>query len=215
MMTDRKTVHLTADNGSVAALHIGSVTLGAPAGIDGPTGLVLDGVMKPAGYVSADGIDITYGDGPDVAPFGGETLRTLQDRREVSFSINLEHVDPAAWHAVFGPLRPPLAPTLRSATRDACAALRTLLRVLRITLHVALLETWWRLTDRLVWPWVDPLVVRCNTLRAYPWGRLPGPTVRLWSADLTHMHTEHGRPEPLRRWLRRTTAYAWKVLRHG
>ncbi|AXQ63251.1 hypothetical protein I5G72_gp22 [Mycobacterium phage Collard] len=215
-MTDHKTVHLSAGNGSVAALHIGSVTLGPPAGIDGPTGLVLDGAMQPLGYVTADGIDIKHDDDPDVAAWGGEKVRTLQDRRELSFSINLAHVDPTAWHALFGaPQWWTPEPTLRTATRDACAALRTLLRVLRSMLHVAALEACRRFADRLAWPWVNPLVARWIQLRHYPWRRLPGPTVRLWSADWKHMHTEHSRPEPLRRWLRRTTSYAWKVLRHG
>ncbi|AOQ28938.1 hypothetical protein SEA_WATERFOUL_81 [Mycobacterium phage Waterfoul] len=206
-------MHITAENGSVAALNVGAVHIGRAAGIDGATGTVLDG-LKPIGRISEDGIDIKCDDGPDLEAFGGEKLRTLQDRRELSFSINLEHVDPAAWHAVLGiPLRP--APTLRSATIDACDALRTLLRILLYTLHVEF-RAWRRgLADALVWWWVDPLADRVDALVCYPWRRLPGPTVRLWSADWTHMHTEHGKPEPLRTWLRRCARHTWKVLRHG
>ncbi|AIM50417.1 hypothetical protein PBI_OMNICRON_84 [Mycobacterium phage Omnicron] len=211
-MTDHKAhVHLRADNGSVAALHVGNITLGSP---DNPTGLVLDGTMKPVGRMSADGIEIKYTDRPDVSLFGDEKLRTLQDRRDISFSLNLERVNPAAWHAAFG-APPAPAPTLRSAAIDACAALRTLLCVLRITLRVALLETWWRLDDLLLWSWIDPLRERWEALRRYPWRRLPGYEIRLWDKEFTHLYTEHGKPEPLRKWARRTTSYAWKVLRHG
>lgn len=56
---------------------------------------------------------------------------------------------------------------------------------------------------------------RIAALRAYPWRRRPGPVFRLWDTEFNHMHTEHGRPEPLRKWLRRTTSYVWKVMRHG
>ncbi|AVR77073.1 hypothetical protein SEA_LESTON_81 [Mycobacterium phage Leston] len=206
-------LHITAENGSVAALNVGTVHIGRTAGIDGATGTVLDG-LKPIGYMSADGIQIRTGDDHETLAWGGEAVRTLQDRRELSFSINLEHVDPAAWHAVLGiPLRP--APTLRSATVDACDALRTLLRILLGTLRGALSYASWRLSEWLVWPWVDPLADRVDALVCYPWRRLPGPTIRLWDREFTHLHTEHGKPEPLRTWLRRTTRHTWKALRHG
>lgn len=219
-VTDNKaTVHLRAENGSLAALHVGNVTLGhLPAGIDGPTGTVLDGVLKPLGYVSADGIEIKHDDsGDETKTFGGDVVRTMQDRRDISFSFNIEHVDPTAWHAVFGAPQwyTPPAPTLRSATRDACAALRTLLRIMLWTLRTKLRPVGWRLADALVWPWVDPLAVRWIKLRRYPWRRLPGPVFRLWDKQFNHLHTEHGRPESLRKWARRCTAHVWKVLRHG
>lgn len=58
-------------------------------------------------------------------------------------------------------------------------------------------------------------ISRIAALRAYPWRRLPGPKIRLWDKEFRHLHTQHGRPETLRKWLRRTTAYVWKVMRHG
>ncbi|AXH67080.1 hypothetical protein SEA_THYATIRA_82 [Mycobacterium phage Thyatira] len=206
-------MHITAENGSVAALNVGAVHIGRPAGIDGATGTVLDG-LKPIGRISEDGIDIKCDDGPDLEAFGGEKLRTLQDRRDISFSINLEHVDPAAWHAVLGvPLRP--APTLRSATVDACDALCTLLRILLHTLHGEFRARRRGLADALVWWRVDPLADRVDALACYPWRRLPGPVFRLWDSEFTHLHTEHGQPEPLRTWLRRCVRHTWKALRHG
>ncbi|QBP31670.1 hypothetical protein SEA_NIKLAS_88 [Mycobacterium Phage Niklas] len=201
-----------------------------------PTGTVLGGELataaempegfKPVGYMSADepiATITTEGEDKPLVPWQAHTIRTLQERREVSFSFQFprqQQGGPPLWLLqLFGVTLTPAPPTVREAAVDVWDALRTLLRVLWAVLRPFPR----RVADRVADAWFDAVYGvydavrdRWEALRApYVWGRLDGPVMRTWTADFTLLSTTRFPRERVRPWLRRIVAHVWQAVRHG
>lgn len=150
----------------------------------------------PGGYVTADEPIATFtAEGEDKAlyPWQAQTVRTLQERREVSFSLQFPRQPqpgPPLWLAQLFGVVTPAPPTVREAAVDVWDALRVLLR--------------------LVYGAFD----RWDVLREWGWRRqLVGPTVTLWSASFIYQYTVPRRRETWREWLRRQAGLPLAVWR--
>ncbi|ASR85289.1 hypothetical protein I5H06_gp15 [Mycobacterium phage SirPhilip] len=152
---------------------------------------------------------------------GGPTRQTSADRLRRRASIDDSYA--IAMRLVFGIDVVPARPTVREALVDAWDALRALVLVVAAVAGELAAAVAAGLTDALVFSWLDPLLDalytlldRWDALRApYRWGRIPGPVVRFWSSDWTHIATQYGDREPVGAWLRRVLLHVWRAVLHG
>ncbi|UTN93283.1 hypothetical protein SEA_SUNFLOWER1121_91 [Mycobacterium Phage Sunflower1121] len=156
--------------------------------------------FAPVGHVSVDSIEVKRDSLPDLQPWGGEAVRTLQDRRELSFKINVDNrgINPAVWHALFGlPVPQPAPPTAREALVDIWDALRALVLALVVVAKGLPRRARWLAED--VYDGVlDAIEDRWHVLRSHVWRRKhTGPLVRFWDADMVRLATM---PRPLESW---------------
>ncbi|ASR85686.1 hypothetical protein SEA_AMGINE_86 [Mycobacterium phage Amgine] len=198
-------------------------------------------------------------DGPTYS-WGGKTVRTLQERQEVTIPFTFgnplrrpakrtaaermrdrNRLDPyaAVWHLIFGVDIRPARPTIREALVDVWDALRALVLVVvavvgeRVPPKLRTFGT--RAADVLWWSWVDPLldgaewlwaaakragwalrdgvVDRWDILRWWQWRRLPGPVVRLWTAEMVYVATMPAGRESWASWRRRQARLPLAVWR--
>ncbi|ASR85392.1 hypothetical protein SEA_TIERRA_94 [Mycobacterium phage Tierra] len=156
--------------------------------------------FAPVGHLSVDSIEVKRDALPDLQPWGGEPVRTLQERRELSFKINVDNrgINPAVWHALFGlPAPQPAPPTAREALVDIWDSLRALVLALVAVVKGLPRRARWLAED--VYDGVlDAIEDRWHVLRSHVWRRkATGPLVRFWDAEYTHLATM---PRPLESW---------------
>ncbi|AOT25102.1 hypothetical protein PBI_LINDNT_85 [Mycobacterium phage LindNT] len=175
----------------------------------------------PGGYVTADEpiAELTEREGDDKAlyPWQAQVVRTVQARREVSFSLQFPRQPqpgPPLWLAqLFGVVVTPAPPTVREAAVDVWDALRVLLRVVWVAVRGAAQAA----ADRVLDWWFDVVYGafdRWDVLRGWGWRRqLVGPIVRLWSASFIYQYTVPRRRETWREWLRRQAGLPLAVWR--
>lgn len=158
--------------------------------------------FKPVGYVSADEpiAKLSVPEG-DVPPWQAQTVRTLQERREISFAFNLPRQHGASapqWlYQLFGVQVTPKQPTLREAAVDLWDALRALVLALVAVAKGLPRRARWLAED--VYDGVlDAIEDRWHVLRSHVWRRKhTGPLVRFWDADMVRLATM---PRPLESW---------------
>ncbi|QXO14015.1 hypothetical protein SEA_ILLUMINE_91 [Mycobacterium phage Illumine] len=174
----------------------------------------------PGGYVTADEPIATFtAEGEDKAlyPWQAQVVRTMQERREVSFSLQFPRQPqpgPPLWLAqLFGVVVTPAPPTVREAAVDVWDALRVLLRVVWVAVRGAAQAA----ADRVLDGWFDVVYGafdRWDLLRVWKWRRqLVGPVVRLWGIDFELMAVASRRRETWREWLRRQAGLPLAVWR--
>ncbi|QFG11702.1 hypothetical protein SEA_GUANICA15_93 [Mycobacterium phage Guanica15] len=159
------------------------------------------------------------GDDKSLQPWQAQVVRTVQERRELSFSLQFPRQPQTGmplWLAqMFGIVVTPAPPTVREAAVDVWDALRVLMRVL----FAALAAVFAAVGDRVADWWYDAVygaLDRWDALRApYSWGRLPGPVLRWWDAEFNLLHVTRYPRERVRVWLRRLAAHVWQAVRHG
>ncbi|ASR87260.1 hypothetical protein SEA_LASTHOPE_93 [Mycobacterium phage LastHope] len=180
----------------------------------------------PGGYVTGDEpIVSSTAEGADkpLTPWQRQVIVAAaarnRQRRELSFSLQFPRQlmpGPPLWLAqLFGVTVTPAPPTVREAAVDVWDALRVFMRVL----FAAVAAVFAAVGDRVADWWYDAVygvLDRWDALRApYAWGRLPGPVVRFWSADMSYVGTMRSKPEHVVVWLRRLAAHVWQAVRHG
>ncbi|AVO25600.1 hypothetical protein SEA_LATERM_87 [Mycobacterium phage LaterM] len=173
-----------------------------------------------AGHMTADEPVATLtdeGDDKPLLPWQAHTIRTLQERREVSFSLQFPPVPqprPPLWLAqLFGLTVTPAPPTVREAVVDVWDALRVLLRVVWVAVRGRVSAAADRVDDWAFGVYCGVLD-RWDVLRGWGWRRqLVGPIVRLWTASFIYQYTVPRRRETWREWLRRQAGLPLAVWR--
>ncbi|QWK51420.1 hypothetical protein SEA_STINSON_88 [Mycobacterium phage Stinson] len=174
----------------------------------------------PGGYVTADEPIATFtAEGEDKAlyPWQAQVVRTMQERREVSFSLQFPRQPqprPPLWLAqLFGVFVTPAPPTVREAAVDVWDALRVLLRVVWVSVRGAAQAA----ADIVLGWWFDVVygvLDRWGVLRGWGWRRqLVRPIVRLCGIELMLMAPTSARRETWREWLRRQAGLPLAVWR--
>ncbi|ATS92832.1 hypothetical protein SEA_SULLEY_84 [Mycobacterium phage Sulley] len=171
----------------------------------------------PGGRFEVSPVPIAEGDDKALYPWQAQVVRTLQERREVSFSLQFPRqpqLGPPLWLAqLFGVTVTPAPPTVREAAVDVWDALRVLLGLVWATVRGAVTAAADRVGDR----WFDVVygvLDRWDVLRGWGWRRqLVGPIVRLWSASFVYQYTMPRRRETWREWLRRQAGLPLAVWR--
>ncbi|ASR85102.1 hypothetical protein SEA_PHELPSODU_84 [Mycobacterium phage PhelpsODU] len=156
--------------------------------------------FEPVGYVSADEpiAKLSVPEG-ELLPWQAQTVRTLQERREISFSFNLprQHGYPQWLYQLFGVQVTPKQPTVREAAVDLWDALRALvLAFVAVAKGLPQRARW--LAEDVYDGALDAIEDRWHVLRSHVWRRkATGPLVRFWDAEYTHLATM---PRPLESW---------------
>ncbi|QFG14138.1 hypothetical protein I5G97_gp015 [Mycobacterium phage Curiosium] len=172
------------------------------------------------GHVTADEPIVSSadeGDDKPLLPWQARTIRTMQARREVSFSLQFprqQQPRPPLWLLqLLGVTVTPAPPTVREAVVDVWDALRVLFAVIFRALRDALRETGDRVADR----WYDALygaLDRWDVLRGWKWRRqLVGPVVRFWTVGFTFVGVAPRRVETWAEWRRRQAGLPLAVWR--
>ncbi|AXH48171.1 hypothetical protein SEA_MYNX_88 [Mycobacterium phage Mynx] len=171
----------------------------------------------PGGRFEVSPVPIAEDDDKALHPWQAQTVRTLQERREVSFSLQFPRQPQTGmplWLAqLFGVVVTPAPPTVREAAVDVWNALRVLLRLVWAVVRGAVTAAADRVGD-----WWFGVVYgafdRWDVLRGWGWRRqLVGPTVTLWSASFIYQYTVPRRRETWREWLRRQAGLPLAVWR--
>ncbi|QIG61601.1 hypothetical protein SEA_XIMENITA_93 [Mycobacterium phage Ximenita] len=172
--------------------------------------------FKPVGYVSADEpiAKLSVPEG-DVPPWQAQTVRTLQERREISFSFNMprQHGYPQWLYQLFGVQVTPKQPTVREAAVDLWDALRALVLALVAVAKGLPRRARWLAED--VYDGVlDAIEDRWHVLRSHVWRRKhTGPLVRFWDADMVRLATMPRPRESWRTWALRQAQLPVAVFR--